>query len=96
MQLTLTEIWRSYGCNRLVIGHSMGEVAATVARRDSGRVLRVTATAVDGARVRARAALPGLDAAATSNRGYPQVTVGITPQLAAADRDRRADQVNRW
>ncbi|WP_347980964.1 phthiocerol type I polyketide synthase PpsB [Mycobacterium tuberculosis] len=85
MQLTLTELWRSYGVQPdLVIGHSMGEVAAAVVARalTPAEGLRVTAT-----RARLMAplsgqggmALLGLDAAATEAliADYPQVTVGI-------------------
>ncbi len=81
MQLTLTELWRSYGVQPdLVIGHSMGEVVAGALTPAEG--LRVTAT-----RARLMAplsgqggmALLGLDAAATEAliADYPQVTVGI-------------------
>jgi phthiocerol/phenolphthiocerol synthesis type-I polyketide synthase A len=85
MQLTLTALWRSYGVQPdLVIGHSMGEVAAAVV---AGALtpadgLRVTAT-----RSRLMAPLSGrggmalleLDAAATETliADYPQVTLGI-------------------
>lgn len=85
MQLTLTALWRSYGVEPdVVIGHSMGEVAAAVV---SGALtpaegLRVTAT-----RSRLMAplsgqggmALLGLDVAATEALilEYPQVTLGI-------------------
>ncbi|AKO25994.1 phenolpthiocerol synthesis type-I polyketide synthase [Mycobacterium tuberculosis variant bovis BCG] len=85
MQLTLTELWRSYGVQPdLVIGHSMGEVAAAVVAGalTPAEGLRVTAT-----RARLMAplsgqggmALLGLDAAATEAliADYPQVTVGI-------------------
>ncbi|CKR84235.1 phenolpthiocerol synthesis type-I polyketide synthase PPSB [Mycobacterium tuberculosis] len=85
MQLTLTELWRSYGVQPdLVIGHSMGEVAAAVVAGalTPAEGLRVTAT-----RSRLMAplsgqggmALLGLDAAATEAliADYPQVTVGI-------------------
>ncbi|MFQ1627836.1 phthiocerol type I polyketide synthase PpsB [Mycobacterium tuberculosis] len=85
MQLTLTELWRSYGVRPdLVIGHSMGEVAAAVVAGalTPAEGLRVTAT-----RARLMAplsgqggmALLGLDAAATEAliADYPQVTVGI-------------------
>ncbi|CMO60877.1 phenolpthiocerol synthesis type-I polyketide synthase PPSB [Mycobacterium tuberculosis] len=85
MQLTLTELWRSYGVQPdLVIGHSMGEVAAAVVAGalTPAAGLRVTAT-----RARLMAplsgqggmALLGLDAAATEAliADYPQVTVGI-------------------
>ncbi|MCV7165650.1 type I polyketide synthase [Mycobacterium stomatepiae] len=85
IQLTLTELWRSYGVEPdAVIGHSMGEVAAAVV---SGALtpaegLRVTAT-----RARLMAplsgqggmALLGLGVAATEALilEYPQVTLGI-------------------
>ncbi|WP_128884317.1 phthiocerol type I polyketide synthase PpsB [Mycobacterium tuberculosis] len=85
MQLTLTELWRSYGVQPdLVIGHSMGEVAAAVVAGalTPAEGLRVTAT-----RARLMAPLSGqggmalleLDAAATEAliADYPQVTVGI-------------------
>ncbi|WP_079075372.1 phthiocerol type I polyketide synthase PpsB [Mycobacterium tuberculosis] len=85
MQLTLTELWRSYGVQPdLVIGHSMGEVPAAVVAGalTPAEGLRVTAT-----RARLMAplsgqggmALLGLDAAATEAliADYPQVTVGI-------------------
>jgi phthiocerol/phenolphthiocerol synthesis type-I polyketide synthase A len=84
-QLALTGLWRSYGVQPdLVIGHSMGEVAAAVV---AGALtpadgLRVTAT-----RSRLMAPLSGqggmalleLDAAATEALivDYPQVTLGI-------------------
>ena len=85
MQLALTALWRSYGVTPdLVIGHSMGEVAAAVV---SGALtpaegLRVTAT-----RSRLMAPLSGqgtmamleLDAAATEEliADHPEVTLGI-------------------
>ncbi|CKP78111.1 phenolpthiocerol synthesis type-I polyketide synthase PPSB [Mycobacterium tuberculosis] len=85
MQLALTELWCSYGVQPdLVIGHSMGEVAAAVVAGalTPAEGLRVTAT-----RARLMAplsgqggmALLGLDAAATEAliADYPQVTVGI-------------------
>ncbi|CKQ00080.1 phenolpthiocerol synthesis type-I polyketide synthase PPSB [Mycobacterium tuberculosis] len=85
MQLALTELWCSYGVRPdLVIGHSMGEVAAAVVAGalTPAEGLRVTAT-----RARLMAplsgqggmALLGLDAAATEAliADYPQVTVGI-------------------
>ncbi|WP_079096310.1 phthiocerol type I polyketide synthase PpsB [Mycobacterium tuberculosis] len=85
MQLALTELWCSYGVRPdLVIGHSMGEVAAAVVAGalTPAEGLRVTAT-----RSRLMAplsgqggmALLGLDAAATEAliADYPQVTVGI-------------------
>ncbi|AKN15834.1 polyketide synthase [Mycobacterium haemophilum DSM 44634] len=85
MQLTLTELWRSYGVQPdLVIGHSMGEVAAAVVAGalTAAEGLRVTAT-----RSRLMAPLSGqggmalleLDAAETEGliADYPQVTLGI-------------------
>jgi phthiocerol/phenolphthiocerol synthesis type-I polyketide synthase A len=85
MQLALTELWRSYGVHPdLVIGHSMGEVAAAVVAGalTPAEGLRVTAT-----RSRLMAPLSGqgtmalleLDAAATEEliADYPQVTLGI-------------------
>ena len=85
MQLALTELWRSYGVQPdLVIGHSMGEVAAAVVAGalTPAEGLRVTAT-----RSRLMAPLSGqggmalleLDAAATEAliADYPQVTLGI-------------------
>ena len=85
MQLALTALWRSYGVQPdLVIGHSMGEVAAAVVAGalTPAEGLRVTAT-----RSRLMAplsghggmALLGLDAAATEAliADYPQVTLGI-------------------
>jgi acyl transferase domain-containing protein/acyl carrier protein len=85
MQLTLTALWRSYGVEPdMVIGHSMGEVAAAVVAGalTPAEGLRVTAT-----RSRLMAplsgqggmALLGLDAAATKALilEYPQVTLGI-------------------
>ncbi len=85
MQLTLTQLWRSYGVQPdLVIGHSMGEVAAAVVAGalTPAEGLRVTAT-----RSRLMAplsgqggmALLGLDAAQTEAliADYPQVTLGI-------------------
>jgi phthiocerol/phenolphthiocerol synthesis type-I polyketide synthase A len=85
MQLTLTELWRSYGVQPdVVIGHSMGEVAAAVVAGalTPAEGLRVTAT-----RSRLMAPLSGqggmalleLDAAATQAliANYPQVTLGI-------------------
>src|SRR5271169_4820488 len=84
-QLALTELWRSCGVQPdMVIGHSMGEVAAAVvaAALTPAEGLRVTAT-----RSRLMAplsgqggmALLGLDAAATEAliADYPQVTLGI-------------------
>ena len=85
MQLALTALWRSYGVEPdLVIGHSMGEVAAAVVAGALSPAdgLRVTAT-----RARLMAPLSGqggmalleLDAAATEAliADYPQVTLGI-------------------
>ena len=85
MQLALTELWRSYGVTpTLVIGHSMGEVAAAVVAGalTPAEGLRVTAT-----RSRLMAplsgqggmAMLGLDVAATEAliADYPQVTLGI-------------------
>ncbi|BBZ48734.1 type I polyketide synthase [Mycobacterium heidelbergense] len=85
MQLTLTALWRSYGVQPdVVIGHSMGEVAAAVVAGalTPAEGLRVTAT-----RSRLMAplsgqggmALLGLDVAATEAliAEYPQVTLGI-------------------
>jgi phthiocerol/phenolphthiocerol synthesis type-I polyketide synthase A len=85
MQLALTELWRSHGVQPyLVIGHSMGEVAAAVVAGalTPAEGLRVTAT-----RSRLMAPLSGrggmalleLDAAATEAliADYPQVTLGI-------------------
>ncbi|SOJ54348.1 Phthiocerol/phenolphthiocerol synthesis polyketide synthase type I PpsB [Mycobacterium simulans] len=85
MQLALTGLWRSYGVQPdVVIGHSMGEVAAAVVAGalSPAEGLRVTAT-----RSRLMAPLSGqggmalleLDAAATEAliADYPQVTLGI-------------------
>ncbi|WP_310785364.1 type I polyketide synthase [Mycobacterium sp. Z3061] len=85
IQLALTALWRSYGVEPdLVIGHSMGEVAAAVVAGalTPAEGLRVTAT-----RARLMAPLSGqgamalleLDAAATEAliADYPQVTLGI-------------------
>ncbi|PJE23916.1 MAG: polyketide synthase [Mycobacterium sp.] len=85
MQLALTELWRSHGVRPdLVIGHSMGEVAAAVVAGalTPAEGLRVTAT-----RSRLMAplsghggmAMLGLDAEATEAliADYPQVTLGI-------------------
>lgn len=85
MQLALTQLWRSYGVEPdLVIGHSMGEVAAAVVAGalTPAEGLRVTAT-----RSRLMAplsgqggmAMLGLDVAATEAliADYPQVTLGI-------------------
>ncbi len=85
MQLTLTELWRSYGVQPdVVIGHSMGEVAAAVVAGalTPAEGLRVTAT-----RSRLMAPLSGqggmalleLDVATTEAliADYPQVTLAI-------------------
>ena len=85
MQLALTALWRSHGVTPdLVIGHSMGEVAAAVVAGalTPAEGLRVTAT-----RSRLMAPLSGqgtmamleLDAAATEEliADYPQVTLAI-------------------
>ncbi len=85
MQLTLTELWRSYGVQPdVVIGHSMGEVAAAVVAGalTPAEGLRVTAT-----RSRLMAPLSGkggmalleLDVAATEAliADYPLVTLAI-------------------
>ena len=85
MQLTLTQLWRSYGVQPdVVIGHSMGEVAAAVVAGalTPAEGLRVTAT-----RSRLMAPLSGqggmalleLDATETQAliADHPQVTLGI-------------------
>jgi phthiocerol/phenolphthiocerol synthesis type-I polyketide synthase B len=85
MQLTLTALWRAYGVEPdVVIGHSLGEVAAAVVAGalTPAEGLRVTAT-----RSRLMAplsgqggmAMLGLDAATTESliADYPQVTLGI-------------------
>ncbi|MBX9642151.1 MAG: SDR family NAD(P)-dependent oxidoreductase [Mycobacteriaceae bacterium] len=85
MQLALTRLWRSYGVQPdLVIGHSMGEVAAAVVAGalTPAEGLRVTAT-----RSRLMAPLSGQGAMAMLGLGaeatealiadYPQVTLGI-------------------
>ncbi|WP_152314765.1 acyltransferase domain-containing protein, partial [Mycobacterium tuberculosis] len=85
MQLALTELWCSYGVRPdLVIGHSMGEVAAAVVAGalTPAEGLRVTAT-----RARLMAPLSGqggmalleLDAPTTEAliADFPQVTLGI-------------------
>ncbi len=85
MQLALTELWRSHGVHPdLVVGHSMGEVAAAVVAGalTPAEGLRITAT-----RSRLMAPLSGqggmalleLDAAATKAliADHPQVTLGI-------------------
>ncbi len=85
MQLTLTELWRSYGVQPdLVIGHSMGEVAAAVV---AGALTPAEGLRVTAARSRLMAPLSGqggmalleLDATATAAliADYPQVTLGI-------------------
>jgi len=85
MQLTLTELWRSYGVQPdLVIGHSMGEVAAAVV---AGALTPAEGLRVTAIRSRLMAplsgqggmALLGLDAAATEAliADCPQVTLGI-------------------
>ena len=85
MQLALTGLWRSYGVHPdVVIGHSMGEVAAAVVAGalTPAEGLRVTATRsrlmapLSG---RGGMALLGLDAAATETliTEYPRVTLGI-------------------
>ena len=85
MQLTLTELWRSYGVTPdLVIGHSMGEVAAAVV---AGALTPAEGLQVTATRSRLMAplsgqggmALLGLDVAATEAliADYPQVTLGI-------------------
>jgi len=85
IQLALTALWRSYGVEPdVVIGHSLGEVAAAVVAGalTPAEGLRVTAT-----RSRLMAplsgqggmAMLGLDAATTESliADYPQVTLGI-------------------
>ncbi|WP_133250979.1 type I polyketide synthase, partial [Mycobacterium montefiorense] len=85
MQLALTELWRSHGVTPdLVIGHSMGEVAAAVVAGalTPAEGLRVTAT-----RSRLMAPLSGqggmalleLDVAATEAliADHPHITLGI-------------------
>ncbi len=85
MQLALTELWRSYGVQPdLVIGHSMGEVAAAVV---AGALTPAEGLRVTAIRSRLMAplsgqggmALLGLDAAATEAliADCPQVTLGI-------------------
>ncbi|MEB3903424.1 type I polyketide synthase [Mycobacterium ulcerans] len=85
MQLTLTELWRSYGIQPdLVIGHSMGEVAAAVV---AGALTPAEGLRVTAVRSRLMAplsgqggmALLGLDASQTEAliADYPQVTLGI-------------------
>ena len=109
MQLALTALWRSYGVQPdVVIGHSMGEVAAAVVAGalTPAEGLRVTAT-----RSRLMAPLSGqggmalleLDAAATEAliADYPQVTLGIynsprqTVIAGPTDADRRVDRRGR-
>ncbi|MDC9003393.1 type I polyketide synthase [Mycobacterium marinum] len=85
MQLTLTELWRSYGIQPdLVIGHSMGEVAAAVV---AGALTPAEGLRVTAVRSRLMAplsgqgtmALLGLDVSQTEAliADYPQVTLGI-------------------
>ncbi|WP_204807918.1 type I polyketide synthase [Mycobacterium riyadhense] len=85
MQLALTALWRSYGVQPdLVIGHSMGEVAASVV---AGALTPAEGLRVTAIRSRLMAPLSGqggmalleLDAAATEAliADYPQVTLGI-------------------
>ncbi|WP_139589161.1 type I polyketide synthase [Mycobacterium ulcerans] len=85
MQLTLTELWRSYGIQPdLVIGHSMGEVAAAVV---AGALTPTEGLRVTAVRSRLMAPLSGqggmalleLDASQTEAliADYPQVTLGI-------------------
>ncbi|WP_346335131.1 type I polyketide synthase [Mycobacterium pseudoshottsii] len=85
MQLTLTELWRSYGIQPdLVIGHSMGEVAAAVV---AGALTPAEGLRVTAVRSRLMAPLSGqggmalleLDASQTEAliADYPQVTLGI-------------------
>ena len=107
MQLALTALWRSYGVTPdLVIGHSMGEVAAAVVAGalTPAEGLRVTAT-----RSRLMAPLSGqgtmamleLDAAATEAliADYPQVTLGdlclTAPNRRSPDRPRRSTHSSR-
>ncbi|KAA1251688.1 SDR family NAD(P)-dependent oxidoreductase [Mycobacterium simiae] len=85
MQLTLTQLWRCYGLQPdLVIGHSMGEVAAAVV---AGALTPAEGLRVTAVRSRLMAplsgqggmALLGLDAATTQQliADHPQVTLGI-------------------
>ncbi|MGB9305706.1 MAG: acyltransferase domain-containing protein, partial [Mycobacterium sp.] len=85
MQLALTELWRSHGVQPdLVVGHSMGEVAAAVV---AGALTPAEGLRVTAIRSRLMAPLSGqggmalleLDAAATKAliADYPQVTLGI-------------------
>ncbi|KZS63229.1 polyketide synthase [Mycobacterium kansasii] len=85
MQLALTELWRSYGVQPdLVIGHSMGEVAAAVV---AGALTPAQGLQVTATRSRLMAPLSGqgtmalleLDAAETEAliADYPQVSLGI-------------------
>jgi phthiocerol/phenolphthiocerol synthesis type-I polyketide synthase C len=85
IQLALTGLWRAYGVQPdLVIGHSMGEVAAAVV---SGALTRAEGLRVTATRARLMAPLSGqgamalleLDAAATEAliADYPQVSLGI-------------------
>ncbi|HSS24972.1 MAG TPA: SDR family NAD(P)-dependent oxidoreductase, partial [Mycobacterium sp.] len=84
-QLALTELWRSYGVQPdVVIGHSMGEVAAAVV---AGALTPVEGLRVTATRARLMAPLSGqgamalleFDAAATEAliADYPSVTLGI-------------------
>ncbi|UXA08638.1 type I polyketide synthase [Mycobacterium sp. SMC-2] len=104
MQLALTALWRSYGITPdLVIGHSMGEVAAAVVAGalTPAQGLRVTAT-----RSRLMAPLSGqgtmalleLDASATEAliAEHPQVTLAIygSPrQTVIAGPDQEIDEL---
>ncbi|BBZ48735.1 type I polyketide synthase [Mycobacterium heidelbergense] len=85
MQLALTALWRSHGITPdLVIGHSMGEVAAAVV---AGALTPAEGLRITAIRSRLMAPLSGqgtmamleLDAAATEEliADYPQVTLGI-------------------
>ncbi|WP_163662802.1 type I polyketide synthase [Mycobacterium shinjukuense] len=85
MQLALTQLWRCYGVTPdLVIGHSMGEVAAAVV---AGALTPAEGVRVTATRSRLMAPLSGqgamalveLDAAATEAliADHPQVTLGI-------------------
>ncbi|BBX72828.1 type I polyketide synthase [Mycobacterium shinjukuense] len=85
MQLALTALWRSYGVQPdVVIGHSLGEVAAAVV---SGALTPAEGLRVTAVRARLMAPLSGqgamalleLDATTTEAliAGYPLVSVGI-------------------
>ena len=85
MQLALTALWRSYGVQPdVVIGHSMGEVAAAVV---AGALTPAEGLQVTATRARLMAPLSGqgamalleLDATATEAliADYPQVSLGI-------------------